>query len=33
MGFLIDLIVAYWWLVVLAVVALVFGLRFKRGRG
>ena len=33
MGFLFDVIVAYWWIILTAVVALIFGIRMKRGRG
>ena len=33
MGFLFDLIAAYWWIILLVIVALAFGLQAKRGRG
>lgn len=33
MGFLLDLIAAYWWIILIAVVAVVFGVRAKRGGG
>lgn len=33
MGFLFDMIVAYWWIILIAVVAIIFGIRMKKGGG